>query len=745
MYVCVRARILVYRSNINSNDVPPGALVSFVQKGLQYLELEANLTRVSTEQPTTENAATAGGGAAAQGGNENTNNATNNKTEGNGGGADYVMEGSFGALTPAEMMMKDITQLRAVVNERRENNTTTNAANTTTTTTSKGGKAGGGPKKGSNQYTVRRDREKEAANADRQGQTGSGRGDAAANNTTSGGGSKRAKGDAGADAKARTKDKDGTGKGKDDAAPKSKAANAREEKGTVATNGDAPVRITGGGGGGGEKGSGGVTADAKKDGNTDAMLVEENATTTTTKKIAAVKSDKPEVDVQPRSATNTNTNTATNGGGEEDAEMADAEEEAKKAGPEAARRNEMIAAAQRIPESDVMVLSGHTHEVFFCSWNPKVSLLASGSGDETARIWTIPEGPVASSSFPSDVASSRSAAGVAVPSEERPDAASSGPGGSTSMQKHGNLSPKVAILTHTNTENYKNEVTTLDWNSSGTLLATGSYDGKASIWNREGKIQYTLDAHQGPIFSMKWNFSSNLILSGSLDKTAIVWNAETGEAMKQFSFHDAPMLDVDWRNDHQFATCSTDRIICVCQVDSDVPLSRFSGHENEVNAIEWDPQGRVLASCSDDNTAKIWRVEPDDNGGQSVTTLVHDKEVYTLKWRRTEHGQPSNSGLLATASFDTTVKLWDVERSVAVHTLGAHSMPVYTIAFHPDGQFLLSGSFDKYLHVWSVRDGSLVRTYESSGGIFEACWNNDGTKMAACHADNTVSVIDFRK
>ncbi len=44
-----------------------------------------------------------------------------------------------------------------------------------------------------------------------------------------------------------------------------------------------------------------------------------------------------------------------------------------------------------IPSSKVTVLSGHESEVFICSWNPVQDLLASGSGDSTARIWNLSE------------------------------------------------------------------------------------------------------------------------------------------------------------------------------------------------------------------------------------------------------------------------------------------------------------------------------------------------------------------
>ncbi|KAI4529123.1 hypothetical protein MG293_020797 [Ovis ammon polii] len=55
------------------------------------------------------------------------------------------------------------------------------------------------------------------------------------------------------------------------------------------------------------------------------------------------------------------------------------------------------------------------------------------------------------------------------------------------------------------------------------------------------------------------------------------------------------------------------------------------------------------------------------------------------------------------ASFDSTVRLWDVERGVCIHTLTKHQEPVYSVAFSPDGKYLASGSFDKCVHIWKLR------------------------------------------
>ncbi|XP_040866995.1 WD40 repeat-containing protein HOS15 isoform X3 [Glycine max] len=418
-----------------------------------------------------------------------------------------------------------------------------------------------------------------------------------------------------------------------------------------------------------------------------------------------------------------------------------------------------------IPSSDVTILEGHTSEVCACAWSPTGSLLASGSGDSTARIWTIAEGRCK-------------------------------PGSQNSPLN-------VLVLKHVRgkTNEKSKDVTTLDWNGEGTLLATGSYDGQARIWTTNGRsffcilrfcssllgficdemrrtkkclriiflfaimllgwmrmlsylgslgrvtwggeLKSTLSKHKGPIFSLKWNKKGDYLLTGSCDQTAIVWDVKAEEWKQQFEFHSGPTLDVDWRNNVSFATSSTDNMIYVCKIGETRPIKTFAGHQGEVNCVKWDPSGSLLASCSDDITAKIWSMKQD--------TYLHDlrehsKEIYTIRWSPTGPGtnNPNHKLVLASASFDSTVKLWDVELGKLMYSLDGHRHPVYSVAFSPNGDYLVSGSLDRSMHIWSLRDGKIVKTYTGNGGIFEVCWNKEGDKIAACFANNTVCVLDFR-
>lgn len=210
-----------------------------------------------------------------------------------------------------------------------------------------------------------------------------------------------------------------------------------------------------------------------------------------------------------------------------------------------------------VAAEDLKVLSGHKKEVFVCAWNPHDMLLASGSGDSSARIWNL-----------------KSKSGSSVILDHRLGGNEAEDGGTASK-----------------------DITTLDWNSDGTKLATGCYDGLGRVWSKDGTLITTLQQHRGPIFSLKWNKRGNMLLSGSVDKTAIIWDADSGQVKQQFSCQEGATLDVDWRDNESFASCSTDNHIYVCKLGEEQPLRKFAGHKDEVNAVKWDPTGQLLASC----------------------------------------------------------------------------------------------------------------------------------------------------
>lgn len=100
---------------------------------------------------------------------------------------------------------------------------------------------------------------------------------------------------------------------------------------------------------------------------------------------------------------------------------------------------------------------------------------------------------------------------------------------------------------------------------------------------------------------------------------------------------------------------------------------------------------------------------------------------------------------LASSSFDACVRLWDVERGVAVAVLSEHTNPIYSLAFSSDGGMLASGSFDSTVVVWDVQEGRVVAQHGTGSPVYALAWDAATGKIAACLMDKTVCVLDLKK
>lgn len=181
------------------------------------------------------------------------------------------------------------------------------------------------------------------------------------------------------------------------------------------------------------------------------------------------------------------------------------------------------------------------------------------------------------------------------------------------------------------------------------------------------------------------------------------------------------------------ASGSKDKTIQICRVGQSTPVRTFRGHEDEINRVSFAPcppgqsisTNRLLASCSDDMTVRLWSLDdvPDSAGGgggvgggggeEDVIVRAeardkyckgilkgHTKEIYTMAWNV---GRTTSDGslVLATGSYDETVRMWDVGRLECLRVLRAHTETVFSLSFSPTGRYLASAGWDGLLIVWN--------------------------------------------
>jgi WD40 repeat protein len=366
---------------------------------------------------------------------------------------------------------------------------------------------------------------------------------------------------------------------------------------------------------------------------------------------------------------------------------------------------------------NAMTFSAHSAEIITVAFSPNGKYLATGSLDNTARIWDLETRKeyLTLSGHTADipcVAFSPDGKQIATASRDKTVGIWDVKTGKRLMTLSGHSGP----------------VSSVAFSPDGIRLATGSWDNTVRIWDAEnGKSIKTLSGHSDIVFSVVFSPDGTKLASGSKDHTVTIWNANTGDNLLTITNHSDSVYSVSFSPDgKKLAAASRDKTVQVWDANTDIKTMKLSGHTDSINSVAFSPDGKRLATASADRTVKIWDIKT----GKNIKTLSgRSGGLTSLKYS-------PDGKRLATGSYDKTAKLWDTESGRHLATLSGHSDSITCLDFSPDGTLLATVSTDHTLYIWDVNTAQNPMTFSKKPErVKYAAFSPDGGQLAVIYSN----------
>jgi WD40 repeat protein len=379
-------------------------------------------------------------------------------------------------------------------------------------------------------------------------------------------------------------------------------------------------------------------------------------------------------------------------------------------------------------------LERHAGSVYSVAISPDGQWLASGSEDTTIKLWSLPDGKL-----------------------------------NHSLSGHTGPVYSIAI------------------SPDGKWLVSGSEDTTIKLWSlHDGRLLRNLVRHTGPVYSVAMSPDGKWFASGSSDKTIKIWGSENTQQQQTATLFSVTILE---------RTIALPRITFLhdrqnVQTPETLNLGPLPDHESfsfkgALGGISWpvcgvavSPDGTTLASVSIEsenfelklwdlqtrkvqyshtNTRKGWETSSGATGGifnwLTLTSQGLDYEFRGLSSTQSSFESLRYYGLrnvvaispdgeiLASASEDTTIKLWNFHTWKLLFTLKEHTQPVECVAITPDGQTLVSLGKDSAIMLWNLHSGKLQHKLERhAGSVYSIAISPDGQWLAGGSEDTTIKL-----
>lgn len=234
--------------------------------------------------------------------------------------------------------------------------------------------------------------------------------------------------------------------------------------------------------------------------------------------------------------------------------------------------------------------------------------------------------------------------------------------------------------------------------------------------------EFRLKGHTKEGYGLSWNaLKPGYLLSASDDSTVCLWDiqalpagARTLDKLQAFSGHSSVVEDVAWHLHHEtyFGSVGDDKRLLMWDTRQAKSTSQVEAHTAEVNCVSFNPYSEfLLATASADHTVALWDLRDLRKALHSFTG--HTEEVFGVQWA------PFNETVLASSGSDRRLHVWDLSRIgdaqapedaedgppelLFVH--GGHTSKISDFAWNPNEHWVVASvAEDNILQIWQMAE-----------------------------------------